>query len=112
MRGALRHPQFRLLFWSSLFGDAGYWISFIALQAEMADNLRVDQREREKTHLDAMVRIADIEAKYGTQVNAAHIEALLSRDQEIAKANIDADVRRHAAVMQAMAPPAQGAPNA
>lgn len=37
MRGALRHPQFRLLFWSSLFGDAGYWISFIALQAEMAD---------------------------------------------------------------------------
>jgi hypothetical protein len=45
-------------------------------------------------------------------VNAAHIEALLSRDQEIAKANLDADVRRHAAVMQAMAPPAQGVPNA
>ena len=42
----------------------------------------------------------------------AHIEALLSRDQEIAKANLDADVRRHAAVMQAMAPPAQGVPNA
>jgi hypothetical protein len=82
------------------------------VQAEMADNLRVDQREREKTHLDAMVRIADIEAKYGTQVNAAHIEALISRDQEIAKANIDADVRRRAAVMQAMAPPAQGVPNA
>lgn len=34
---ALRHRQFRLLFGSSLFGDAGYWISFIGLQAEMAE---------------------------------------------------------------------------
>jgi len=34
---ALRHPQFRFLFGASLFGDAVYWVSFIALQAEMAD---------------------------------------------------------------------------
>lgn len=34
---ALRHRQFTLLFSASSIGDVGYWISFIAIQAEMAD---------------------------------------------------------------------------
>jgi MFS family permease len=34
---ALGFRQFRLLFAASSIGDIGYWISFIALQAEMAD---------------------------------------------------------------------------
>jgi len=34
---ALGFRQFRLLFAASSIGDVGYWISFIALQAEMAD---------------------------------------------------------------------------
>jgi len=34
---ALRHRQFQLLFGASSIGDVGYWISFVALQAEMAD---------------------------------------------------------------------------
>lgn len=34
---ALHHRQFRLLFSASSIGDVGYWISFIAIQAEMSD---------------------------------------------------------------------------
>jgi len=34
---ALHHREFRLLFSASSIGDVGYWISFIALQARMAD---------------------------------------------------------------------------
>jgi len=34
---ALHHRQFALLFASSTIGDIGYWISFVALQAYMAD---------------------------------------------------------------------------
>lgn len=34
---ALRHRQFARLFAASTFGDIGYWISFVALQAYMAD---------------------------------------------------------------------------
>lgn len=34
---ALHHRQFALLFAASTFGDIGYWISFVALQAYMAD---------------------------------------------------------------------------
>lgn len=34
---AWRHRPFRLLFSASIVGDVGYWISFIAIQAHMAD---------------------------------------------------------------------------
>ena len=34
---ALGYRQFRMLFAANSIGDVGYWISFIALQAEMAD---------------------------------------------------------------------------
>jgi hypothetical protein len=65
-------------------------------------SLRLDQREREKMQLDMMVRVAEIEAKYGTQVNIAHIEAM-----------VRAETERHNAVVASMvppAPPAQQAP--
>mgnify|MGYP003329563814 FL=1 len=80
-------------------------------QADIQDALRVDAREREKARLDAMVRLADIEAKYGTQVNVAHIEAAIARDQELAKANIDAQTQHNIAALNAMSPP-QGPANA
>ena len=34
---ALHHREFALLFAASSIGDIGYWISFVALQAYMAD---------------------------------------------------------------------------
>jgi len=81
------------------------------LQAEMEDSLRQDRREREKMHMDGMIRIADIEAKYGTQVNVAHAEAVLARDHQIAQAQIQADTDKHNAIVQAMSQP-MGGPNA
>jgi hypothetical protein len=81
------------------------------LAFEMEDSLRQDKREREKMHMDAMLRVAEIEAKYGTQVNVAHAEAVIARDQQIAQAQIAAETERHNAIVQAMAQPQQ-APNA
>ena len=93
------------------------------LQAEVEDSLRQDKREREKMHMDGMLRVAEIEAKYGSQVNVAHAEAVIERDHKIAQAHIDAETNRHNAIVQALsqqeqtrqqvaAQPPQGPPNA
>ena len=85
------------------------------LAAEVQDSLRQDAREREKAHMDGMLRLAEIEAKYGTQVNVAHVEAVLNRDHQVAQANIAAETERHNAIVQALAQaatPTPGAPNA
>ena len=73
--------------------------------------MRKNQLEQQKMHLDAMVRMADIEAKYGTQVNIAHVEAMIARDQEMAKAQIGADANMHGQLVQALSTP-MGPPNA
>jgi len=75
------------------------------LQSDVAEAQMVDQRERLKIHTDALVRLADIEAKYGTQVNVAHIEALIAHDQELAKAGIAADAEKHGHLVQALSQP-------
>jgi hypothetical protein len=81
------------------------------LQADAVDSARRNQLDQQKMHLDAMIRMADIEAKYGTQVNTAHIEGLISRDQELAKAHIDAETQRHGHLVQALSQP-MSQPNA
>jgi hypothetical protein len=81
------------------------------LQADAQDSMRKNQLEQQKMHLDAMVRMADIEAKYGTQVNIAHVEAMIARDQEMSKAQIGANVDMHGQLVQALSAP-MGPPNA
>jgi hypothetical protein len=81
------------------------------LQADAQDSMRKNQLEQQKMHLDAMVRMADIEAKYGTQVNIAHVEAMIARDQEMSKAQIGANADMHGQLVQALSAP-MGSPNA
>ena len=81
------------------------------LQADAQDSMRKNQLEQQKMHLDAMVRMADIEAKYGTQVNIAHVEAMIQRDQEMSKAQIGANADMHGQLVQAFSAP-MGSPNA
>ena len=81
------------------------------LQADAQDSVRKNQLEQQKMHLDAMVRMADIEAKYGTQVNIAHVEAMIQRDQEMSKAQIGANADMHGQLVQALSTP-MGSPNA
>lgn len=65
-------------------------------QSDEQASLRLDQREREKMQLDMLVRVAEIEAKYGTQVNIAQIEATMRAETE-----------RNSAMIASMVPPAQ-----
>lgn len=64
------------------------------VQADVQDSIRQDQREREKMQMDMMVRVAEIEAKYGTQVNVAQIEA-----------TVRAETERNNAMLASMVPP-------
>lgn len=82
------------------------------LQSDAAIEAQKLELEKQKMHIDAMLRIADLEAKYGTQVNIAHIEAQLNHAQELAKANIDAETQRHNAVVQAVGQLQQAGQNA
>jgi hypothetical protein len=75
------------------------------LQADTQDSVRKNQLEQQKMHFDAMVRMADIEAKYGTQVNIAHVEAMIARDQEMSKAQIGANADMHGQLVQALSTP-------
>jgi hypothetical protein len=55
------------------------------LELQREEMLRKDDRERDKLDADLMIKAAEIEAKYGTQVNTANIEALMMRDRELLK---------------------------
>jgi hypothetical protein len=52
------------------------------LELQREEMLRKDDRERDKLDADLMIKAAEIEAKYGTEVNTANIEALMQRDRE------------------------------
>ena len=52
------------------------------LELQREEMLRKDDRERDKLDADMMIKAAEIEAKYGAQVNTANIEALMQRDRE------------------------------
>jgi hypothetical protein len=92
--------------------QAGIVRENMKVQADVEDSLRIDAREREKMRLDAMVRLAEIEAKYGTAVNTARIEAEIGHAESVTKANIEADTARHNAIVQALSQPPAGMPNA
>jgi len=52
------------------------------LQLKKEEALRADDRERDKLDADIYLRAAEIQAKYGAQVNVAQIRAMVERDRE------------------------------
>ncbi len=52
------------------------------LELKREEMVRNDDRERDKIEADAILRAAEIKAKYGAQVDIAHIEAMMERDRE------------------------------
>lgn len=73
------------------------------LELQREEMLRKDDRERDKLDADMMIKAAEIEAKYGAQVNTANIQALMQRDREFVKQQ--GELQR-AAAQAAAAPPA------
>jgi hypothetical protein len=55
------------------------------LELQREEMMRKDDRERDKLDADTMLRAAEIEAKYNTQVNTASIQAMMQRDREFLK---------------------------
>lgn len=55
------------------------------LELQREEMLRKDDRERDKLDADVMLKAAEIEAKYGAQVNTAQIEAMVQRDREVSR---------------------------
>ncbi len=57
-------------------------IAQLKAQLDIEKTRMEDDRERDKTDVDMMLRAAEIEAKYGTQVNVAAIKAEMERDRD------------------------------
>lgn len=55
------------------------------LELQREEMMRKDDRERDKLDADTMLRAAEIEAKYNTQVNTANIQAMMQRDREFVR---------------------------
>ncbi len=55
------------------------------LELQREEMMRKDDRERDKLDADVMLKAAEIEAKYNTQVNTAEIQAAMMRDREMMK---------------------------
>ena len=55
------------------------------LELQREEMLLKDDRERDKLDAEVMLKSAEIEAKYGSQVNTANIQALMQRDREYLK---------------------------
>jgi hypothetical protein len=73
------------------------------LELQREEMLRKDDRERDKIDADLMIKAAEIEAKYGTQVNTMNIEALMQRDREVIRQM--GELQRAVAVPSAPAAP-------
>lgn len=78
------------------------------LQIKREEMIRTDDRARDKLEADTMLRAAEIQAKYGTEVNIAHIHAMMERDREAMKQQsvVDQAVAQAAMMPQAMPPQA------
>jgi hypothetical protein len=61
------------------------------LELQREEMLRKDDRERDKLDADLMIKAAEIEAKYGTPVNTASIEAMIQRDREMVRQQNEMD---------------------
>ena len=71
------------------------------LELQREEMLRRDDRERDKLDADLMIKAAEIEAKYGAQVNTANIEALMQRDREVIRQQSEVERAMMAAQTQA-----------
>jgi len=72
------------------------------LQLAHEKMLRDDDRERDKLDADIALRSAELQAKYGIQVNQQHIQAQVDRDREA--------IRQHSQLLQAQMPDPNGVP--
>ena len=79
------------------------------LELQREEMMRKDDRERDKLDADVMLKAAEIEAKYGAQVNTAQIEAMVQRDREISRQQAETQRAVATAAVQA-AQAAQAAP--
>lgn len=55
------------------------------LELEREKMLRADDRERDRVETDRFIRLREIEAKYGAQINEAQLRADVERDREAAR---------------------------
>lgn len=78
----------------------------MALEREV--EMLKDARERDKILADTALRAAELKAKYGAQVDVAHIENQFQHDREMALAAIDAATREREAQIKAAAQQYQG----
>lgn len=69
------------------------------LQLKREEMLRQDDRERDRIEVDMYLRAAELQAKYGAQINMAQIQGLVDRDREA--------IKQAAALQQAAMQPAQ-----
>ena len=72
------------------------------VQADVEDSLRVDRRERERLQMESMIKLAEIEAKYGNIENVKRLEGSIIAEQELMKAQLQAETERHNAIVQAL----------
>jgi hypothetical protein len=72
------------------------------VQADVEDSLRLDRRERERLQMESMIKLAEIEAKYGNIENVKRLEGSIMAEQELMKAQLQAETERHNAIIQAM----------
>jgi len=79
------------------------------LELQREEMLRKDDRERDKIDADVMIKAAEIEAKYGAQVNTARIEAAMQRDRDAMRQQAETQRAVATAAVQA-AQAAQAAP--
>jgi hypothetical protein len=77
------------------------------LQFDKSAEIMKDNREREKSHVDALVRLEEIKARYGSAVDTAHIDNIFAHDQAVTQSQIQAETDRHNAILQAAAQAAQ-----
>jgi len=81
------------------------------LELQREEMMRKDDRERDKLDAEVMLKAAEIEAKYGAQVNTAQIDAMIQRDREATRQQAETQRAVATAAMQAaQAAQAQPAP--
>lgn len=65
--------------------QADIQIAQLKAQLEVEKTKMADDRERDKTEADIMLRAAEIQAKYGSQVDIANIRAMMDRERDALK---------------------------
>jgi len=82
--------------------QAGIVRENMKVQADVEDSIRIDRRERERMQMESMIKLAEIEAKYGNIENVKRLEGSIMAEQELMKAQLQAETERHNAIIQAL----------